>query len=197
MKIAVSSTDYFVTRIWSFDLTELEPEFPAWRQSIQSLREISPEPQGRSNRSGWNSEANLFERGHFPSLKKAAEKCFIHCFKEMGIEVDEVAFNIDAWINMTFPGGYNAQHGHGRSYLSGCFYLDTPKNSGEIAFADPRPAAVYSPTEMQGQMGSKRVTIQPLSGQLLIFPSWLEHSVEMNESTQDRISIPMNVVAPS
>lgn len=197
MKIAVSSADYFITRVWSFDLSELAPEFPAWKQSIQALKDKSPEAQGRSNRLGWNSETNLFDNGYFPSLQKASEQCFIHCFKEMGIEVDELAFRLSAWVNLTFPGGYNVQHGHQRAYLSGCFYLDTPENSGRIAFADPRPAAVYSPTDMKGEMSTRRVMLQPMAGQLLIFPSWLEHSVEMNESTQDRISIPMNVVAPT
>lgn len=197
MKIAASSADYFVTRVWSFDLSELEPEFPAWKKSIQSLREMSPEPQGRSNRSGWNSEANLFENGYFPSLQKVSEQCFIHCFREMGIEVDELTFKISSWVNLTPPGGYNVQHGHPRVYLSGCFYLDTPENSGCISFSDPRPGAVYSATRMLGEMSSQNVKAQPKAGQLLIFPSWLEHSVEMNESTQDRISIPMNVVAPS
>jgi uncharacterized protein (TIGR02466 family) len=115
----------------------------------------------------------------------------------MGVEVDETAFGISAWVNLIFPGGYNVQHGHPRAYLSGCFYLDTPENSGRISFSDPRPGAVYSATPMKGEMGSERVQAQPLSGQLLVFPSWLEHSVELNESTQDRVSIAMNVVGPS
>ncbi len=197
MRIGVHAEDYFVTRIWRFDLSELEPEFPAWRQSIQQLRDSSPDAQGRSNRLGWNSETNLFESGKFTSLEQAAQQCFIHCFKEMGIEVDEHAFNISAWVNLTYPGGYNVQHGHQRAYLSGCFYLDTPENCGRIAFADPRPAAAYSPTQMKGEMSTERVKIEPVTGHLLVFPSWLEHSVELNESTLDRVSIAMNVVEPS
>ncbi len=197
MKIGASSIDIFVTRIWTFDLTELDHEFSEWRKCINEQRESSPTPQGRSNRLGWNSEKNIFKNQHFDSLKQVSVQCFIHCFKEMGVEVDESDFDLSAWVNMTYPGGYNVQHGHPRAYLSGCFYLDTPENSGRISFADPRPGAVYAPLEMAGKMSSNAIKTQPQAGQLIIFPSWLEHSVEMNTSSENRVSIAMNVVKPS
>ncbi len=197
MKISVNSMDMFVTRVWTFDLSELEHEFSGWKQSIHEQRASSPAPQGRSNRLGWNSEKNIFNNPNFTPLKQASEKCFLHCFREMGVEVDEKAFDISAWVNMTYPGGYNVQHGHPRAYLSGCFYLETPENSGRISFADPRPGAVYAPLEMAGPMSSRALKAQPRSGQLIIFPSWLEHSVELNESRENRVSIAMNVVQPS
>lgn len=197
MKIGVSSVDMFVTRVWTFDLSGLEHEFSGWRQIIHEQRASSPTLQARSNRLGWNSEKNIFNNKKFTSLKKASTQCFIHCFKEMEIEVDESAFDISAWVNMTYPGGYNIQHGHPRAYLSGCFYLDIPEHSGGISFADPRPGAVYAPLEASGPMSSRSLKAHPLTGQLIIFPSWLEHSVGLNESKENRVSIAMNVVQPS
>ncbi|WP_405000881.1 putative 2OG-Fe(II) oxygenase [Hydrogenovibrio sp.] len=35
----------------------------------------------------------------------------------------------------------------------------------------------------------------PKTGQLVLFPNWLEHSVMPNESNETRVSIPMNAVS--
>ena len=59
-----------------------------------------------------------------------------------------------------------------------------PENSGEIVFYDPRPAPVFShpsstkPISLNAMVNS----INPAEGGLVLFPSYLDHSVNENLS---------------
>ena len=70
-----------------------------------------------------------------------------------------------------------------------------PKNSGDIVFYDPRPAPVYfhpnakSPNLLNAQVNS----VSPKEGLLVLFPSYLDHSVNKNLSNEERIVISFNI----
>ena len=80
------------------------------------------------------------------------------------------------WVNINGPGHYNEWHTH---YLAkvGVIYLKVPSNSGDIEFR--KDDEVY------------RITPQP--GQFLTFPGSLEHRVLENQSSENRISIAINL----
>lgn len=86
------------------------------------------------------------------------------------------------WFNISPTGASNEKHNHINPDnpslgASGVLYLSTPNNSGNIIF--------YSPD-------SDSLEIVPEKGNLLLFPLHLEHSVQENYSTLDRISIAFN-----
>jgi hypothetical protein len=59
-----------------------------------------------------------------------------------------------------------------------------PKDAGSIIFDDPRgPLPPFD----------NRLTIQPKQGDLILFPSWLIHSVNPTPGSEPRISIPFNM----
>jgi uncharacterized protein (TIGR02466 family) len=186
--------DPFVTRIWGFDLGQLDQYKEAWRHEVRKMMHDSPEPAGRSNRQGWNSANSLFlDHPIFRPLRLECQQAFLKALSDLQAPRD-TQFMLQAWINVTHPGGYNVQHGHPRSYLSGAYYLDVPENSGRICFADPRTGAKHSMLKADGLLSSNTLRLQPKEGQLLIFPAWLEHYVELNESSLQRTSIAMNAV---
>ena len=43
------------------------------------------------------------------------------------------------WANMLKKGEYHLLHSHNEHTMSGAYYLQTPVNSGQIYFKDPRP----------------------------------------------------------
>ena len=80
------------------------------------------------------------------------------------------------WVNINGPGHYNEWHTH---YLArvGVIYLKVPPKSGDIEFRSYDE--VY------------RIT--PQAGQFLTFPGSLEHRVLENQSSENRISIAINL----
>ena len=89
----------------------------------------------------------------------------------------------------------NGRHIHGNNYISAAYYVRAPKNCGEIVFYDPRPAPVYShplstkPNSLNAMVNA----VNPVEGGLVLFPSYLDHSVNPNLSNEERIVISFNI----
>lgn len=79
--------------------------------------------------------------------------------------------------------------------LVGVYYVSTPENCGDMLLHDPRGSIYWENLNFvpDDPFATKRTRtyhrIRPQSGLLVIFPSFLTHSVETNLSNQKRISI--------
>lgn len=111
---------------------------------------------------------------------------------------DKELTNIEVtqWLNINSKDSHNILHSHGPFFgnaLSGVFYVKAPKKCGNINLYDPR-GALTSAIDLDYYNNSDRYYwIEPYDNLMLIFPSWLEHSVDPNESEEDRISIAFNI----
>lgn len=103
---------------------------------------------------------------------------------------------INSWVNINSKGCYNTRHSHADAgiLLSGVYYVTVPENSGNILFCDPRPTVVHSFADSRYYKSYQIYPIQPKENMLLLFPCWLEHQVEPNNSNEDRISISFNLM---
>ena len=53
---------------------------------------------------------------------------------------------------------------------------------------------MFSAARSNGVNNFSETSIKPGAGQLIVFPNWLEHRVEVNEAEESRVSIALNVV---
>jgi len=104
------------------------------------------------------------------------------------------------WININGKGAFNVRHDHPQSHFSGVYYVQCPKDSGEIIFENPHgftafdELSCYKEEFVNNMTQHKAISIKPTEGLLLIFPAHLQHSVAVNESDEERISIGFNVL---
>lgn len=97
------------------------------------------------------------------------------------------------WININPPGAYNALHDHFQSVFSGVYYVEAGENQGNIVFErDDNAQYFIPPVENKNYFNSTACTYKAKTSALYIFPSWLKHRVDPNESQTDRISISFN-----
>ncbi len=103
------------------------------------------------------------------------------------------------WANIAAPGAPHKIHTHPNNYLSGVYYLKVPAGGESITFLDLRPQTmVISPrAEHDNPANAGKMTVTIDEGLLLIFPSWLAHSVDANDSDEIRISISFNAMFTS
>lgn len=100
------------------------------------------------------------------------------------------------WININPPGSYNVRHGHPRSVLACTLYLATPEHCGDLVLHNPNPAQIFAAYSAKAaQYNYTEWRIRPEPGLFVAMPGWLDHSVDPNTGSEDRISISMNVVA--
>ena len=79
------------------------------------------------------------------------------------------------------------------SLISGIFYVDGDVEGTE--FYDPRPAtALFNPkVEKENGLNSTKIIFPFVRNRIIIFPSFIEHSVPKSTSDKDRITVSFNV----
>jgi uncharacterized protein (TIGR02466 family) len=157
-------------------------------------RELGPLPPGQ----GWQSEALLHQRDEFQELAACVMDAAKSVVTFLRIGYDEFEIT-GCWATVLAKGGRHKAHTHPNNYLSAVYYVRTHPGADTINFHDPRAqASVIRPpvTELTAQ-NTDQVVIKVADGTLLLFPSYLEHSVNPNESTEERISVSFNIMFSS
>jgi uncharacterized protein (TIGR02466 family) len=102
----------------------------------------------------------------------------------------------EAWININPKGGFNRTHNHPGSFFSCVYYVKGGPDKGNIEFSTPIEAHAYTihnhMVETHNSFSGHALSIPPQTGDLLVFPAWLHHHVQPNNTDEDRISIAMN-----
>ena len=165
-------------------------------------RQQTEEGMTRSNVGGWHSDDTFFSwQGASPKrLAEFISKSILNITKETTtLEKFDCKFKLSGWANINGPGEYNALHDHPASAWSGVYYVkvndeerDPLPRAGRLSIVDPR-----GPINMTGQCkwlshNGGAMTIRPLPGLCVIFPSWLRHNVMPFTLDQIRISIAFN-----
>ncbi len=189
----LSAFDLFPTRIWQGAAEDLGGQLRAWAGEALELRRRSPEPAGRTNRGGWNSQSNaVLDDPAFAPLNGRVRAACEAALSEMG--VGQPRFQLQSWFNIHDRGGFNFLHMHDNVMLSGCFYLSVPQGSGALVFRDPRPGVLNSFVKGGGPNAHKDVQLKPRDGLLVLFPHWLEHYVEPHDGAEPRVAIAFNAL---
>ncbi len=189
--------DWFPTSVWFFD----HPEPISFNADLLDLvaNERSVDPSGLSDRSsvrGWHSRDDLHTRLPMHAFLAFLRQCLSEVIAFQQWDTAMVEPILDAcWAIVNGPGCSNVLHNHPNSILSGAYYLQAPTDCGRIFFLDPRPAAhvILPPIARFTPWTFRRVHYDARPGRLLLFPSWLWHGVDPNESAEDRICLSFNV----
>jgi len=100
---------------------------------------------------------------------------------------------IESWINVCGPGQFQYDHTHSSASISGCYYFATNEVDGKIRFANPNPI-IHTGKFPADRISIEAITYAPKVGRILLFPSWLTHRVNVNNTDSDRISIAFNLL---
>lgn len=118
----------------------------------------------------------------------------VHRAFEFNAEMRQVV--TEAWININQKGHFNYSHDHPGSLFSAVYYVKGGADKGALEFKTPIAPHTYTiSNEMVGNFNAftgHAMVIPPVTGDLLIFPSWLLHRVNMSQAEEDRISIAFN-----
>ena len=183
---------FFPTIIYGYD-TQLDNHYMAneivnWSKKNKGIQ--------KTNVNGWHSETNMHELPQFKSLVDELFKMQHKIFKEEWLDRKPKLGNM--WANINYPGGYNKPHIHPNSLFSGVYYVHAQPNSGKLVCNDPRPGIQTNmPTRVKGQPPKhlwREIHLDPKPGRIIMFPAWLWHCVEPNESNDIRISVSFNFI---
>jgi len=97
-----------------------------------------------------------------------------------------------SWLNYSKPGEWHHKHAHPNSFVSGVLYMKAVKDSDKIYFYGDEYKTIDLPTENYNLYNSKSWWLPVETGNLMLFPSSLTHSVEKVQADQTRVSLAFN-----
>jgi len=138
---------------------------------------------------------------HVRWLRSGIDDVISTYLRAVGVDYG-VQWKTRGWANVNRRGDYHAPHNHGWSYLSGTYYVrvaaqpDAAREGGArepaaISFYDPR--GCVNMLAVDGETLSQREhRIAPTAGSMLLWNSFLNHSVHPNLAEIPRLSISFN-----
>ena len=181
----------FPTSLYVFD-DVLEPEYiDSMLEDIIQSSKINLEKR----RANWQSEKNpkLYENPKYKALGEAALDLSKKYLNDLKYQFEDLVLT-DMWSNILKLQETHAPHTHSNNFVSGVYYLQTTSNSPAIHFLDPRGQTnVIQPHQKEFTIyNSTRYQMPAMVNRMILFPSWLQHYVPVNDSGKDRISIAFN-----
>jgi len=149
---------------------------------------------------GYTSYASMNELHRFSSTFAGLEKKLTKHVRRFARSLD---FNLrgrsirltDLWVNIMPPTAAHSLHLHPLSFISGTYYVATPRGCPGLKFEDPRlDRFMAAPPRVAGARRENQVhvTYPAQAGNVILFESWLRHEVPPNRVEAERISVSFN-----
>jgi len=147
-----------------------------------------------SDTKNWQSIADLHKMIIYDTLTDKILEYSKNVFDKLELKYDSFKIT-DMWSNVLKPGETHRPHTHSNNMLSGVYYVDAVETSG-IIFTDPRPQAGVIQPDVNKQIldNASIVKYDSATNRMILFPSWLQHYVPVNETNKNRISIAFNIM---
>ena len=198
--LAVAKTEVvrlFPTFVWK---TELKAEvYEPMNKTIKTkLCEATASLPALAPGEKWQTSQELHTLEEFSALTSYINASVKAIFDFLKITYESF-FITGCWANISAKGVRHKTHTHPNNFLSGVYYVQVAKGANTITFEDPRPQTYIiapAPTERSLENADSNI-MSVKEGMLVVFPAWLPHSVDVNKSDQERISISFNVMFSS
>ena len=135
----------------------------------------------------------LTKQHDLKTIKRNSSVKEIH--KHLEEYCDELGFKMPSyrclsWFSKFEKGNYAHIHHHGHHDISGVYYYKTNGEDGKIFFETPNP---FLDTQLCYRSYGETWEHKPQEGKILLFPGWLRHGVQTNETDNTRISLSFNI----
>jgi uncharacterized protein (TIGR02466 family) len=148
----------------------------------------------RSNTGNTTSVDNtILRRKEMTKLRDFIETSVADYFAQVHNPKHKVNLRItQSWTNYTEPGQWHHKHAHPNSFVSGVFYPQANCETDKIYFYRGGFQQIKFPPENWNVYNSESWWFEVGTGDLVLFPSSLEHMVETVQGDQTRISLSFN-----
>jgi uncharacterized protein (TIGR02466 family) len=197
MEFKVYEQEWFTTPVWECPVIGID------NKSIEDYcLKVKNEKPGIqiSNRGGWHSGELISPLPSDLELLFNDLTIFVNdvCARYTGINNLELG---NFWININGKYDYNLSHDHQKSIISGVYYVSVPdENMGNLVLERGDNMEYFMTGDIQRETtmaNSQHCIKPPQESTFYLFPSWIKHRVERNESDHKRISIAFNFVPKS
>ena len=189
----ITPISLFSVPVWKSSLPDFKNLKELFLTAVTNYKNNNPSEQ-KSNVWGYQSPKEIHSVAELSPLFDYVSRMASGCANSIKIRPD-IAIT-EAWVNFNSSRQcMNNQHIHG-GVFSGIFYLNVPPESGKLVLANPAINHMWQGLGMviePSQYTSETIIISPIEGDIIMWPSYLPHSVGTNNHDSDRISIAFNL----
>lgn len=182
---------------------ETDPEvLKAQRERAEELVDAHPQGYGANftERCGsWNStdlyDAILDEESEeaFQPINEHIARLLPRYLTALGADWSGMSPCVtESWLNANPPGNVQECHIHPHCYIAGVYYIEIPDGRGNEFVLDS-PIGYEHEIGLTDESGLKDETVDVSSGDMILFPSNIEHHTVVNTSDQFRYSLAFNI----
>ncbi|MBT3777894.1 MAG: hypothetical protein HOF83_07615 [Pelagibacteraceae bacterium] len=187
----------FATPIWVSPLDNVSKINIDLLKYIYDLRKKDPKGIKRSNMLGWHSNnIDITKSQPHQNFFNKISSNLAQVAKDMSWNKTRHHYKItNTWAIINPPLACNQSHIHSNNLISAAYYVKFPKNGGRFIAEDPRETSLYyhPVCDKVNSLNEQNVAIEPKTGLLVMFPSYVKHWVEPNLSKEDRVIISFNI----
>lgn len=134
----------------------------------------------------------ILRQQNMTSLRGWIEDCVSEYFKATSNPAHDVHLRItQSWLNFSEQGQFHHKHAHPNSFVSGVFYINTNPDD-RIYFYKEGYEQIKFPPKDWNVYNSESWWFEAIKGQLILFPSSLQHMVPNVQGEDVRISLSFN-----
>ncbi len=144
-----------------------------------------------TNKNFRSVDSYLLKKKIFSKLKKFFEDS-LNVYDQEICNTKQKLFITQSWVNFNPPKSLHHEHTHPNSIVSGVFYFEVDEKMPPITFNRTTNSNFKREVFKYNEFNSENFLLPIKSGELILFPSTLKHSVPINTSNKNRISLSFN-----
>jgi len=169
------------------------------KPNLESLQFSSSIPGGAYNFLS-SVDKNVLDRPDFKHVHEIVMREVHRYARELLAVSDSIELYVtNSWVNIYKRGHFAGPHVHNNSLISGVLYLKAMEDCGDIVFHRDVPSLLPFPPALDLDVDSfniyncKSWGHRPKTNEICLFPSVVMHSVDPNQSDEERCCLAFNV----
>ena len=163
-----------------------------WNDQVRSQDKQEKDKFGTTS---FGDNQKLFESKEWVPIAEAILDCVNEMLFSAYGEFSHTPILQTMWLSVYPDGGFVPEHVHANSIFSGVFYANAKPNAGNLIFSDPAwiTKTMFQVNNMNKSFFKTKHEMPVETGKVILFPGWLPHSSQPNNSGENRIIIGFNV----
>ena len=163
-----------------------------WIKNAETRKENKGSDLGNVQHYNRQSENTfVLDRPELANIRAFIESKLQKFVTEIMASTDKLVIT-QSWLNKNKKGESHHEHVHPNSMVSGVWYPQIHESLPPIQFRGKNQRDVSLQTEKYNTFNSATFMLPMKRGELILFPSNLQHSVPVNQSDEERISLSFN-----
>ena len=162
-----------------------------WIRNCETRKENKGGDMGTTHFNRQSEDTFVLDKPELANIRAFIEAKLHKFVTEIMASSDKLVIT-QSWLNKNKKGESHHEHVHPNSMVSGVWYPQIHESLPPIQFRSRGQRDISLQTEKYNTFNSATFMLPMKRGELILFPSNLQHSVPVNQSDEERISLSFN-----